>query len=416
FSVSTGASPRCAAGETYEWFKSAVNTANYETLPFGTAATATASFPLEGQYKVKAVITSPYSSISVSKEMDVTVGLTPAMLNPAYGIFGETCLDVKNSDQGKPLAFADRKYAFEGGFTKEYKFVHGSSYSGLSIVYLDDPTRNIVTGISAPSVSGAGADSASFTVTFNPNVRSMVPVNGDSLTVQLLASYKPNGSTETKYACLEIRVEDGTCICPAKKNTTEWLNYMCHNLGGLDIISPSQLITREHLGDWYMFGAKNASMKNTPAHDTNNTWDNPNYYTLSGDWPEDKDANIGNPCPAGWRLPTIAELGAVINKNASGGNITVINPITYIPATSWSNGVTVFNNLMRSGDYLFLPTNGWRRANSGELRDRGYYGEYISSTGNGTGQAWEMYFTRESTSMQAFNRPNGISVRCVAAE
>jgi hypothetical protein len=58
-------------------------------------------------------------------------------------------------------------------------------------------------------------------------------------------------------------VEDGTCICPARIDANTWLNFMCHNLGGIDIISPSQVITYKHHGNWYRFGAKNSSVVNT---------------------------------------------------------------------------------------------------------------------------------------------------------
>jgi hypothetical protein len=124
---------------------------------------------------------------------------------------------VKKSLQGKAQEIFDaRTDAFEGSFTKEYKFVHGNSYSELSLSYIDDLTANIVAGITHPPVSANGNGEKVFTVTFNSNVKNMVPVNGDSLSVRLLASYKvQENPTITKYVYLEIRVEDGSCICPA---------------------------------------------------------------------------------------------------------------------------------------------------------------------------------------------------------
>jgi uncharacterized protein (TIGR02145 family) len=202
-------------------------------------------------------------------------------------------------------------------------------------------------------------------------------------------------------------VEDGTCICPAKKNATEWLNFMCHNLGGIDIISPSQLITYEHHGDWYRFGAKNLSVVNTG---TNNSavidWNSLPVYSDDADWPSVLNDNIGNPCPAGWRLPTDPEWTNVINNNNYAN----------VPAATWASGETVFSNLKKLGDDLILPSAGYRNTSGGLLGNRGYYGYYWSSTGYGSGYGWRMGVTSGSPDVGYANRKNGFSVRCVQAE
>jgi uncharacterized protein (TIGR02145 family) len=229
--------------------------------------------------------------------------------------------------------------------------------------------------------------------------------------VKLVASYIPDGSTDAKLAYLEIRIEDRTCICPAKKDANTWLNFMCHNLGGEDIISSAQLITRAHHGDWYKFGAKNVSMKNIPDNDgkQDGSWDNANVHTGSN-WPENKDANIGNPCPAGWRLPTITELGAVVNRNKNNGVISEINPLTNMPATNQT-----FSNL-QSGDYLYLPVAGYRAYIDSRLNSRGYSGLYWSSTYDNY-RYWNLYFNREERrEVDSSDSKNGYSVRCVEAE
>jgi uncharacterized protein (TIGR02145 family) len=417
FSVSSDASPRCAKEDTYEWFVSEDNGSTYSFLESG--ATASTSFASVGDYRVKVSAVSPYSSDPVEKEVDISVtadgGPAPNMLTYTYGIVGETCLDVKKSAQGKSAAvFNARTDAFEGGFTKEYKFVHGNSYTDLNLSCIDDPTVNIVADITSPPASvSTGAGEQTITVTFKSNVKDLVPLNGDSLTVRLLASYKPQEDpTATKYAWLEIRVEDGTCVCPAKINTgpDTWLNFMCHNLGGLDIISSSQLITREHLGDWYRYGAKNASMKNTPAHDTdNNTWDNVNYYS-SGNWPDNVDANIGNPCPAGWKIPGIGELSAVITE--------AINPLSNVPASWLPASNQTFSNLKKSGDYLYLPANGERSQNNGALSGRGASGSYWSNTSQASYGQFGYYMNASGVGANTNSAIHGygMSVRCVQAE
>jgi hypothetical protein len=200
--------------------------------------------------------TDPATTVPAEKEKTVTVttdgGLPQTMLSDTYGLVGAACLDVWKSKQlasQSQEAFAARIDAFAGGnYAKTYKFVHGNSYSGLSLSYEDDPNAALIEQIIPPAVSGIGSGEATFTVKFKSDVKNLVPDNGDSLTVKLMASYKDSNNAD-KLTYLEIRVEDGTCVCPAKISATQWLNFACHNLGGLDILSPSQLITREHHGD-----------------------------------------------------------------------------------------------------------------------------------------------------------------------
>jgi uncharacterized protein (TIGR02145 family) len=415
FSVSSDASPRCAAGETYEWFRATSPGGTAET-PFGSGAGASTIFAATGTYRIKVVATSPYSA-PVEKEVTVSVtadgGPDPEKLSYTYGIVGETCLDVKKTDLGKPVeVFNARIDGFPSdNFTKTYKFVHGNNYRELSLS-LDDPD-NLVTSITPPPASASGNTSQPFTVTFRPDVKDRVPDNGDFLTVKLYASYK-DSNLEVKYAYLEIRVEDGTCICPAKINTSPetWLNFMCHNLGGLDIISPSQLITYEHHGDWYRFGAKNYSLKNEGTNNlavTGWTYGNDNAtppYLRSIDWPDDLNSNIANPCPAGWKLPTDTDWNNVINNNSA----------TNVPATSWTTGVTVFQNLKKLGDGLILPVAGYRYAGDGRLNDRGYAGLYWSSKTSSAGSlnsAMYLSFDSGNPGTYSTDRGHALSVRCV---
>jgi uncharacterized protein (TIGR02145 family) len=285
----------------------------------------------------------------------------------------------------------------------------------------------------AVPVMGAEKEKA-FTLTFRPDIKTVVPSDGDSLTVKLIATYT-NNSGLSKIAYLEIRVEDGTCICPAKTSTgpDTWMNFMCHNLGGLDIISSSQLITYEHHGDWYRFGAKYPSLVNNGTNNGSQDWTYgssavPTYYTEatsyaqnsgSWDWP-DALANyedvIGNPCPAGWRLPAITELAAVVNKNTSDEDITVINPLTNVPATWLTASNQTFSNLKKSGDYLYLPAVGYREGNIGNISNRGYYGYYWSSTSNNNYTVWCIYFYSGSQYVFGTDPSYGFSVRCVQAE
>jgi uncharacterized protein (TIGR02145 family) len=206
---------------------------------------------------------------------------------------------------------------------------------------------------------------------------------------------------------------------------------MCHNLGGEDIISSSQLITRAHHGDWYRFGAKNPSMLNLEATDGIGGWSYntpPVYadgsYTLDSgnwDWPEDLNTNIGNPCPAGWRVPDPVEMAAAINIQYGGTNNQVDNPpiniLTNVPASWLPMSVTEFSNLKKSGDYLYLPTSGARIANGSLANEnRGKAGAYWNSKGADETSAKFIGFFENMSSATGNNdepRSYGLSVRCV---
>jgi uncharacterized protein (TIGR02145 family) len=427
-SVASDASARCAEGETYKWYQTAAPDNDTYGNSFGTTASVTTSFADEGDYKIKVEAKSPYSSAIIEEEKDVTVTADgepdPYTLTYTYGIVGETCLDVKNSDQGKsPEAFTARKDAFVGGYAKTYRFLHGNDYRGLTL-FLDDP-NHLVAGITYPPADADGVGEKEFTLTFKSNVKNLVPANGDSMTVKLYASYKPQEApTVIKYAYLEIRVEDGTCVCPVKKSATEWLNLMCHNLGGLDIISTSQLLTYEHHGDWYRFGAKTPSLENDGTSNGASGWtfgslgSTPPYYApetgyaihnSSWDWPDDLDSEIGNPCPAGWRVLTLSDW-SVINTNL---NIPVNIPVT---KTGWVIDNTVFSNLKKYGDYLMLPAAGGRTS-SGGLNNRAQNGHYwLSDTHSDNNQGKYVSFNFGSSTLSYYDRSSAFSIRCVEAE
>jgi uncharacterized protein (TIGR02145 family) len=427
FSVLSLSSIRCSEGETFTWSasnmsdESNVTTTLFgESAPSGTAVTA--NFPSIGNYRVTVTAENRYSTASASKSLDISVS------NLVYGIAGPVCLDVKKLKQPSTQsdeAFTARKDAFAipDDYTKTYKFIHEKSYSALSLT-LHDPA-GLVASMTNPASDGADPVSDTdrekpFTLTFKPDIKDRVPANGDSLTVKLRADYKNNdGLPLTAY--LEIRVEDGTCICPAKTGVNTWLNFMCRNLGAeYDIITSSQLITRAHHGDWYMYGAKLPSMINTVENDSydNTGWTSkPHEIGSNADW-----SVANNPCPAGWRLPTKVEWGNVINKdpNYTQGEVDIFPPnntLEKIPAV-WSLSSDEFSPLMKIGDYLYLPTPGYRNLGRGYLEQRGIEGQYWSSNNYTPTQGRTAAFSESPNylGIGVANKAWGMSVRCVAAE
>jgi uncharacterized protein (TIGR02145 family) len=78
---------------------------------------------------------------------------------------------------------------------------------------------------------------------------------------------------------------------------------------------------------------------------------------------------------------------------------------------------SVFRNLKKFGDYLYLPTAGSRYDNGGWLSNRGYSGQYWSSKSSGSnGNDMEFSRDNETVKIHVSIRTFGLSVRCVQAE
>ena len=106
-----------------------------------------------------------------------------------------------------------------------------------------------------------------------------------------------------------------------------------------------------------------------------------------------------NPCPAGWRVPTIDEITSLRNSGSTWTNT---------PANGHIFGISSGANT------IFLPAAGCRDLSDGSLYHIDIYGYYWSSTPYGGWGAHSLGFANGGTGMYIDNRGNGFSVRCVA--
>jgi uncharacterized protein (TIGR02145 family) len=391
FSVSAA-----GTGLSYKWYIGDENENNYIEQVGETAATYT--FPATqavGSYTLKAVVdNSCTTDPGVPFTVPVTVQLDPdevGTYSPAgtFKLSGKNCLDVYQHDWPAGAACAPlsaRKNDFAGdNYSFTYTFTANASYTDLTYVYADG--SSIVS-----SVTGNGT---TCTLIFKPEVKSKAfkKDKNEALKVTLHAMFKVSGTWYKES--LEISIQDCVCDCPAKISSTQWLTFQCHNLGGEDIYAGTT-VGREHHGDWYQFGAKNPSMLNTAAHDTNNTWDNTAYESGSADW-----SAGNNPCPSGYRLPTNDEWAAVINTSYN----------TQSTQGTWSSGS--FDAVRKFGEYLILPAAGTRYGSNGALSNRGYYGYYWSSSSDSS-NGYNLFFHSSGANAGNYSRDNGFSVRCVS--
>lgn len=147
---------------------------------------------------------------------------------------------------------------------------------------------------------------------------------------------------------------------------------------------------------------KPADLASAEANKFYKGWD----YTIApdGTWGTSdpwKTKTTYDPCPAGWRVPTNAELTALLGGNSA--------PIL-VPHNSqngaWFNGT---NSPGNSG--VFLPAAGYRD-DYGSANVRGSDGIYWSSTPNGDNADLLVFYDVNAT-MDFISRYNGLSVRCV---
>ena len=127
----------------------------------------------------------------------------------------------------------------------------------------------------------------------------------------------------------------------------------------------------------------------------------------NGAW-DDAVKTLNDPCPSGFRMPTLAQWQAVYN--------TILNPIRSHPGT-WFDNSTNYSSGLRIGTGttgLFLPAAGSRTWPNGELAYRGYFGFYWSSSGTINNVMGLNFSTGNVGTVESGSRNNGFSVRCIS--
>lgn len=152
----------------------------------------------------------------------------------------------------------------------------------------------------------------------------------------------------------------------------------------------------EASGMFYQWNSKTAWPATGSVTGWNSSW-NGGYTSPSS---SDTWTSANDPSPAGWRVPTYAEIDSLVGSKNVSCTWTIQSGVKFTDKTT--------------GNTLFLPASGFRGNGGGTLLYVGSVGNYWSSTAYNSSDAYGLSFGNSSANWDSSNRAYGLSVRSVA--
>ena len=409
----------------------------------------------------------------------VNVVKDDAANNKDFEISGQVCYDVRMTDNrnGSDMAclpLSARVDDFVRGVDLEfgelvatkrtfiYTFINreGVNFSDLSFS-VHDP-HNLLAGAPQP-----GADNT-VSITFRKDIHTHA--EGQRYTLTLIATYKSDGID--RQVSFPIDVQDCTCGCRVRTVNGGWLTFMCYNLGASDEIKTMTAVEQAEVGrnsnsniretvygDLYQWGrhtdghekrgsstrggrvnltpgltapASHANLFITQGGTPYAWYNSPNTAAGRSLWDgnegtgSERRKTINDPCPSGWRLPTIVEWQSILNGGTTDVSITGGDMVT-ASGNRWVwNGAGIGTGA-RGGwlvspnggeSYtLYIPSGGYREGTTAgaPLRQQ-QTAHYWSSTAINDSSGRSRYLNVQPTQLRPNmqgGRIDGHSVRCV---
>ena len=404
------------------------------TLSGGTLTSGTGSliYTITGTPSAAGTASFALSLGSQSCTLTVTVAANPGSLPPGSGSFaGRTCFDIAlSNDNTNSCAPLSNRLARQADFTNAathtqvYTFRPTGTVSNVRFIYLNT-NGNVVTGLSGGNSGNNISTPVTVTVNYNTNLNTLALglTNSNPLTAEIFVIYNDgatNNGTDQQLK-LNILVKDCVC-CGAFVTSTQWKDFMCHNLGA-DQSANAFVPSWELNGHYYQWGRNPTCFGRDGVDGTNpcsspvygaagpwgNTTANDNAGSITGwsttaapnDAWADNSKTVNDPCPPGFRVPTIDQLQGVITRTAE-------NPRTQVG--SWMSSSTNYSSGALFGLSLFLPSSGQRLGTTGALAGRGDGTIYWSSSISND----RSLGINTASVLNLVTRTTGLPIRCIA--
>ncbi|WP_370895948.1 FISUMP domain-containing protein [Chryseobacterium gossypii] len=270
--------------------------------------------------------------------------------------------------------------AYSGTLTVPYTGGNGQAYPQASFV------KNGLTFTRPAGTLATGNGNFIYTVSGTPSASGSMDV--------------PISFTGATACNVTKTVAAGTTVV-MPGNTKAWMR---HNLGADTSLNPDTPIVIGLHGNYYQWGRKAAVATSGTAAGAISGWNS--TPAPDGSW-SDTTKTTNDPCPTGFRVPTRQQW------------MNLVNSTTRSNTGSWTDSATNFGTALTliasGGQKLTFPAAGGRYYTDGSLQNRGFSGNYWSSTMDTGAVGYALFFT--STTLTPSNkpyRPRAFSVRCIA--
>jgi uncharacterized protein (TIGR02145 family) len=356
----------------------------------GLAATLAAGYLADGAGNLTCALTGTASGLGTAS-FSLNIGGQSCTLGIPVVVIGTvSTLDCSLCARTSTGTLVNGQAATGVSVSMPYTGGNGGVHAGQTV------TSTGVTGLTATLSAGSFATGAG-TVVYN--------ITGTPASAGT-ASFALNIGGQ--MCTLDVNVlPSGTIVCSAKVSASETKNFMCYNLGAANTSADPFTPSWEINGGYWQWGraAEAAAGPTGPGAGQANSgaisgWNTTN--AADGSW-ADGSKTANDPCPTGFRVPTKAQWEGVVANNIK----TNVGTFSSDP-TNYCAG-------KKFGDNLMLPAAGYRSTPNGALYDRGYYGNYWSSTEDSNNFAWYLGIgVSSSVSMFNWYRVSGYSIRCIA--